>query len=218
MIWALGNGLISLGLLCLWYFVLGGKRDGASAESLGLKPPRAHRWRYFACTALLAISVVMSLYLVLLINHSLFTADFRFWVVALKLMNAIQFHEFLVYLLPFTAFFLVTGCVLHGQLRTPQDGTVGRVMTRNCLLMGSGIALLLLYQYVPLLMGGTLSIPSQSLLTIVAIQFVVLLPLTGAISTWFFLRTGRVYLGAFINGLLITWLIVAGQATHFAFT
>ncbi|MFM1897088.1 MAG: hypothetical protein RLZZ385_2162 [Pseudomonadota bacterium] len=217
MTWALGNGLISLVLLSLWYGVLGGKSRGANAETLGLAFPPAHRLRYLLLTVLLAMVVVASLYLVLFINHSLFTADFRFWVVALKLMNVIQFHEFLVYLLPFTAFFIITGSVLHGQLRAETDRPGTRLLYKNATLMGTGIALLLLYQYVPLLMGGTLSIPAQSLLTIVAIQFVVLLPVTGAISTWFFNRTGRVYLGAFINGMLITWLIVAGQATHFAY-
>ena len=34
---------------------------------------------------------------------------------------------------------------------------------------------------------------------------------------YFFQLTGRVYAGAFINGLLITWLIVSGQATHYAY-
>jgi hypothetical protein len=34
-------------------------------------------------------------------------------------------------------------------------------------------------------------------------------------STWFYEKTGRVYAGAFVNALFVTWYIVAGQATQF---
>ncbi len=63
-----------------------------------------------------------------------------------------------------------------------------------------------------LFVSGSLAIPSQSLLTIVALQFVVILPLAAVISTRYFHATGEIHSGAFINGLFVTWLIVAGQA------
>ncbi len=217
MVWAIGNGLISLVLLSAWYFLLGGKMAGSSAASLGLSYPADGRLKFLLLTLLFSAAVVIGLYLLLFINHSLFTADFRFWVVALKLMNVVHFHEFLVYLIPFTLFFMVTGAVLHGQLRANDDSTASSLLIKNGALMGLGILLLLMYQYIPLFLGSTLAIPAQSLLTIVAIQFVVLLPVIGFISTYFFQLTGRVYAGAFINGMFITWLVVAGQATHFAY-
>lgn len=218
MVWALGNGLISIVLLAVWHFVLGGKEQGNRLASLGLSWPAGQRLQYAGLSLLYAVTVVAALYLLLAVNHLLFTADFRFWVIALKLMNAIQLHEFLVYLLPFTVFFLVTGSVLHGQLRSDERPAAdSRGLIQNALLMGLGIALLLAFQYIPLFVTGSLTFAAQALLTIVALQFVVLLPLTGLISTWFFQMTGRVYAGAFINGLLITWLIVAGQATHYAY-
>ncbi|MEX0618417.1 MAG: alpha/beta fold hydrolase [Pseudohongiellaceae bacterium] len=219
MVWALGNALISVVLLSLWYFALGGKTrmaSGGGSHSFGL------RWeddsgKRFGLAALLAVTVVLGLYIVLAINHLLFTADFRFWVVAVKLMSSLQFRIFLGYVVPFTVFFMIAGVVLHGQLRHRGSVSLPRAMLTNAVVMGLGIALLLLYQYVPLLMGGTLAIPAQSLLTIVALQFAVLLPLAGLISTWYFHRTGTVYAGGLINGLFITWVIVAGQATHFSF-
>jgi len=45
----------------------------------------------------------------------------------------------------------------------------------------------------------------------------VVLPVVGLVSSYFFAKTGSVYPGAFINGLLVTWLLVGGQATHHAF-
>lgn len=217
MVWALGNTLISLLLMMLWFFLLGGRKRGASAASLGLILRSGFSLQQLGRTALLSLGVVGSLYLVLAVNHFLFTADFRFWVVAVKLMGQVHFHEFLVYLLPFTLFFVVTGTVLHGQLRGAAGMAARDTLWRNAVLAGLGILLLLLYQYLPLLNGGTLAIPAQALLTIVALQFVVLLPVTALVSTWYFRLTGTVYAGAMVNGLFLTWLIVAGQATHFAY-
>jgi pimeloyl-ACP methyl ester carboxylesterase len=218
MIWALGNGVISGLLLLGWHFVLGGREAGNSFTSLGLTWPAGQRLRVVALTLLHATLTVGGLYLLLATIHFLFTTDMRFWVIALKLMNAVQLHEFLVYLLPFTGFFVITGSVLHGQMRgADQSADIGISLLRNAVLMGMGIALLLAYQYLPLFVSGALAIPSQALLTIMALQFVVLLPLTGLISTWFFQLTGHVYTGALINALLITWLITAGQATHYPY-
>jgi pimeloyl-ACP methyl ester carboxylesterase len=217
MIWALGNGMISVLLLNLWYFVMGGKKAGNNLATLGLALPSANKVKYVALSVLLSLLVVGGLYLVLAVNHAIFTADFRFWVVALKLMNSIHLREFLVYLIPFTLFFIVSGSVLNGQLRNHDDPSTAVALVKAAVLTGLGITLLLAIQYTPLLLGNTLAIAPQALLTIVAIQFFFLLPVTGAISSYFFRRTGAVYTGAFINGLFITWLIVAGQATHYAF-
>lgn len=217
MIWALGNGLISVLLLILWFYLLGGKAAGNNLATLGLALPSVNKTKRLALTALFSLIVVGGLYLVLVVNHALFTADFRFWVVALKLMNSIHLREFLVYLIPFTLFFIISGSVLNGQLRNHDESSTVSALVKAAVLAGLGIALLLAVQYTPLFAGSTLAIAPQALLTIVAIQFLFLLPLTGVISSYFFRQTGAVYAGAFINGLFITWQIVAGQATHYAF-
>jgi hypothetical protein len=88
-------------------------------------------------------------------------------------------------------------------------------MLVNAAVTAGGIAVLLVVQYVPLLAGGTLAVPDQPLLTIVAIQFVPLLVFAAAVSTFFFRKTGLIYAGAFLNALVVTWYVVAGQAVHF---
>jgi hypothetical protein len=67
---------------------------------------------------------------------------------------------------------------------------------------------------VPLLSGHVLPL-GEPLLTIVAWQFVPLLAIVAAVSTYFFRKTGRIYVGACFNTLFITFYIVAGQATQF---
>jgi pimeloyl-ACP methyl ester carboxylesterase len=215
MVWALGTGLISLVLLLLWHFV-GGRRQHADAAAYGLALPVDSA--LIGRTLLLGILILVCAHLLLASVAWLFGTDFRFWVIAVKPLDALRAGIVLGYALPFVLFFLIVGAVLHGQLRS--DGTsLVRATLRNALLMGLGIAMLLAIQYVPLLAGQPMPLAGTpwTLLTIVAIQFVVLLPVTGAISTYFFHATGRVYLGALVNGLFIAWVIVGTQAIHYPF-
>ena len=52
------------------------------------------------------------------------------------------------------------------------------------------------------------------LFSIVAIQFVPVLTVTSVISVFTGRRTGSPLSGAIVCGLLVTWYVVAGQATH----
>lgn len=52
------------------------------------------------------------------------------------------------------------------------------------------------------------------LFTVIAIQFVPVLALTGVVAVFTWRRTNGALAGALICGLLVTWYIVAGQATH----
>lgn len=212
--WALANTLISLVLFLLWH-TTNARRRGANAASYGLRAQGGSTFALLGRSLLFAVVVVAGVYLILASCEWLFNTDFRFWVVALKLMSATQFRIFLVYLVPFTLFFIMIGVVLNGQLRRSRDAPRGgRVMWRNALVVVAGIVVLLAVQYIPLFSGAPLPL-GEPLLTIIAHQFVVLLPLIALLSTYFFQRTGLVYPGAFVGALFVTWLIVAGQATQF---
>jgi|TARA_Y100000310_G_scaffold312823_1_gene360512 pimeloyl-ACP methyl ester carboxylesterase len=219
MAWALGSGLISLLLCLVWHFA-SKRRHTANGDHYGLTWERNFSARKIGKSALLALIVVSVLYQVLMLAGWLFNIDFRFWVVALKLMSVLHLRIFLAYLIPFTLAFLIAGVALNTQLRLTDrqggDVTSRKAMVINALLLCIGFVFLLIVQYVPLLLGGTLAIPGQPLLTIVAIQFVPLLAITALVSTYFYRHTGHAYVGAFCNGLFITWYIVAGQATHVA--
>jgi hypothetical protein len=60
-------------------------------------------------------------------------------------------------------------------------------------------------------------VPEAHLFTIIGFQLLFVLPVVALISTYFFFKTGHLYIGAGANALLVAWLLVGGQATHFAF-
>jgi pimeloyl-ACP methyl ester carboxylesterase len=52
---------------------------------------------------------------------------------------------------------------------------------------------------------------------IVMFQFLPIFTIVALLSTYFLRKTGHVYVGAFANALVITWIVVANQATHFPY-
>jgi pimeloyl-ACP methyl ester carboxylesterase len=205
LLWAWGNALLTLVMLGVTHRLTGA--PGLAESGLMLKSKQV--------PAILTTAAIVfaSLYLLVYLADIWLTVDMRFWVIALKAMSAMQMGTFLIYLVPFTLFFVVQSASLHGQLRWYPDQPT-KAMWCNALVLCVGYVGLLLVQYIPLLLGGTLMIASQPLLSIVAFQFVPIMLVVGLISTFCWQRTGSVYLGACLNGLLVTWYLVAGTATQ----
>ncbi len=219
MVWAVGNGIISLVLLLIWRYQT---KPAARPrlEAYGVTGSPYIDFRQIGKSLLFSITVIAGFYMLLLISDALFKTDFRLWILAFKPMDFLQAHIALAYVIPFGFFFLVTSTVLNSQLRLVKtDGTpvgMGRSMVVNSVLLAGGIVVMLLIQYIPLMAGNPLPL-GESLLTIVGIQFVPLLIISALILTYFFHKTGRIYTGAFICAMLIASYIVAGQAIQFAF-
>lgn len=217
--WILLNGLIALVLFLLWHFVFNRKAK-ATASDYGLSWVTGLDWKKIGKSFLLAVLVAFIGYLTLALSAWLFTVDYRFWVFAVKPMSLLHFRIFLCYLIPFILYFMVLGTVLHGQLRVTggkgAEVSRGREMGINVVLLVVGFVGLLLYQYIPLLMGGTVANPNQ-LLGIVAIQLLPIMTIVALVSTYFYRKTGHVYVGAFLIAILVTWIVVASQAIQFAF-
>ncbi len=222
MFWALGNAVISLALFLAWHFGIN-RKTGATADSYGITWKGKLRWGLIGKSFLLAAAIASVGYLMLALADYFFKVDFRFWIVALKLLSPLQFRIFLGYLIPFTVYFLIVAMVLHGQMtRTGKTGKpqpLWKSMLINVALMITGLIVLLLVEYVPLFAGNPLgnAAAPELLLSIVAIQFVAVLAVVALISTYFYRKTGHIYVGAFLNAIFVTWYIVAGQAVHFTF-
>jgi pimeloyl-ACP methyl ester carboxylesterase len=202
LVWAIINGLIALALM-------------------PCAPKRARRTGLIGPSILIALVTVIVGYAALWLADLAFKIDFRFWIVALKLMNAKQFLIFLIYLVPFTAFFIVALHVLHRNFSTMGAGR-GALYLTNMLALTLGFIVLLALQYGILWLTGALFNPLPDpgfvpLSTIIAIQFVPLLAIAAVIATFTWRRTGSSLPGALICGVFVTWYVVAGTATQAAF-
>jgi hypothetical protein len=202
LVWAVINGLIALALM-------------------PFAPKRAHRARVIGPSILIAVVTVAVGYAALWLSDLIFTIDFRFWIVALKLMNAKQFLIFLIYLLPITAFFVIALHVLHRNF-SDVGASRGALYLTNILAMTLGFIVLVGAQYLTLWLSGKLFNPIPDpgfvpLSTIVAIEFVPLLAIVAVIATFTWRRTGSSLPGALICGLFVTWYVVAGTATQAVF-
>jgi pimeloyl-ACP methyl ester carboxylesterase len=202
LVWAVINGLIKLALM-------------------RFAPKRARRTGLIGQSVVIAIATIAIGYAALWLVDIAFNIDFRFWIVALKLMSAKQFLIFLIYLVPFTAFFVVALHVLHRNFSTMAAGR-GTLYLTNILALTLGFIVLLGAQYGTLWLTGKLFNPLPDpgfipLSTIVAIQFVPLLAICAVIATFTWRRTGSSLPGALICGLFVTWYVVAGTATQAAF-
>jgi pimeloyl-ACP methyl ester carboxylesterase len=211
MVWAVGLALVAAALFAAWHLLLN-RKAGATAENYGLRVTSGQLLH----TLGFAFAVTAILYTSLLVTEYLFDVDYRFWVFGIKPLSLLQLRITLSYLVPFIALFLVVAMILHGQLRQAH-WSFRRELLINWVLLIGGYLALLVFQYVPLFMGGTLTIPSEPLWTIIAIQFLPIMTIAAVVFTACYRLTGRIYAGAFINGALVTWIVVASQATHFAF-
>lgn len=202
LVWAVINGLITLALM-------------------RFAPKRASRSGIVLQSAVIAVASVAIGYAALWLADLAFKIDFRFWIVALKLMSAKQFLIFLIYLVPFTAFFVIALHVLHRNFST-MAAPRGALYLTNILALTLGFMVLVGGQYAILWLTGKLFNPLPDpgfvpLSTIVAIQFVPLLAICAVIATFTWRRTGSSLPGALICGLFVTWYVVAGTATQAAF-
>ncbi|WP_135664810.1 alpha/beta hydrolase family protein [Halorhabdus rudnickae] len=216
-VWATFNAIVILVGFAVFHYT----KDGSFADlraSYGLGTDTG--LRTIGRAALSSIGIVGGLYLLLSITEYLTGQGFRFWVFGIRPLETFQFWIVLRYLIPFTVFFVALGILLHGELR-PRDGyaSVRREMATNWAIVGGPFVLLLAVQYGWMVTTGHLMsnflTAGVDLLTILAFQFLVLLSIAPLISTYFFRKTGRIWTGAFTNALFVTWVIVAGTATHY---
>lgn len=214
-IWTTLLGVITIVLLLLWHYVLNRKANG-TGDNYGLTWDRTLDWGKIGKSFLLAFLVLGAGYVTLLLSDFFFKTDYRFWVFAIKPMNRLQLRVAVPYLVFFAFYFLTLGIVLFAQLRK-DDWSMGKAMLVNIGILMLGYLGLIIYQYVPLLSGGTLANADESLWSIIAFQFLPLMTIAAAIYTYFNRKTGHVYVAGFMVSMLITWIVVASQAIHFAF-
>jgi pimeloyl-ACP methyl ester carboxylesterase len=216
--WMMVVGLITIVILVGSYYLLG-RKEGVTGVNYGLKwADKGIDWAKIGKSALLALAVVVSGYILLFLVNSLLMVDFRLWILTLKVTDYQHFYMLLAYIIPAAIYFIPISVALHGTLR-PKNGqaTLAQEMLINTAILLIGLGIVLAYFYIPLeFFGAPANFGPGGLGLINAIGMLGLLPVIACISTFFYRKTGHVYVGALINTFFIVWYLVAANAV-FAF-
>ena len=151
--------------------------------------------------------------------EKIWIVDFRFvWPFASDL-TPYRWAMFFLYFPFLLVCFVLTGLFLHGQLRRPEKESWLRTFLTwslgNILALVGPLVLLLAVQYVPLFTTGFIPFEGPGGLFVVFMislfHTLALLAITSVLSTFFFQITGKIYLGALVNALLVAWMFASSQ-------
>jgi pimeloyl-ACP methyl ester carboxylesterase len=219
--WFFASNLIGYGIFRLW-FRRKSQSEGLMSYDLGVSHQEdgyGIDWGRMGRTALLAGVLFAFIYVSEHLLEWIFLVDFRFIFPFASDLTPYRALMLLLYFPFLLVGFLQNGLFLHGQLRWPRLGKRWQTFLLwaglNTLVMVVPLILFLAVQYVPLLTTGAIPLTGPSgvfvpfvmnLFHIIGVLIVVV-----PISTWFFQRSGTIYLGAFLNAALVAWMFASSQ-------
>jgi hypothetical protein len=219
--WFLWANLIGGVLFWRWYRKEK-SRTGLTAVDLGisLKGDRHASGRgQFLKTILLAGILFAFAYGSEHLLEGIFLVDYRFvWPFASDL-TPYRWRMFFLYYPFLLICFILGGMFLHGQIRRPEKTSAGRTFLSwsgyNVFALTAPLILFLMVQYIPLFTNGFIPFEGPGGLFVVFMislfHTLALLAITAVISTWFYVFTGHIYLGAFLNAALVAWMFASSQ-------
>ena len=208
MLWALFNGMVGFGLFFLGR-KLNGSRHGLPSFA-GAASTVRELWRSF----LLAGVLFWSFYLLLFVVYSLFHVDYRFLFLGVRL-----FQPDLLLLLPMyaPAFFLF---FLSNSLRVNAAiAYEGQSEWRTMLLAGFanslGLVFILGLQYFTFLTTGTVHWTEGWLYINLLFGVVPMMFILPYFHRYFYLMTGRIYLGPMVTCLVFVMILLSNTVCYF---
>jgi hypothetical protein len=213
--WAVATGLISIIVILLNHFVLKGDRN-ATAHNYGLTSEDGKvEWLEIGKSLLLAFALFGIGYYVLVLVYRWLLVNFGVFEVAFRLLTPERFWTVLKYLIPWMFAYIALGTNLHGLMR-PKDGKakLGLEILVNVLLLAPWFYLWFPIYFGPLYSGGTaMSFAGGGMIMMKdwLWSFPPTLTIVAVVSTYFYHKTGRVYVGAFLNAILVVWTMVGGN-------
>lgn len=209
-----------LGLFVIWH-LLAGRRRGETLLTYGLSthPEEiAFSWRYMAKALTVALTTVAGGYTLLAWIYGFWNVDVRWWMLLIRPMEAHRFSIAFAYVIPFITIFLINNLLAFGWLRLKDFGSAVRnnvIWTLAVFVVNSlGVALVISAQMTSLYVTGQPYIGDvgyDTLMVILGNGFLPLFAVTSVFSTYCYRRTGNVYTGAILCGLLSTWMTVCYQ-------
>ena len=204
-------GTVLLIAFILTYFIFM-KRNGVTIDNLGVKLCGGDIGK----SALLALIVFFATYFLLVISNFFFLSDARFWVFSIKTLTPIKFFILLKYLPFFLFFYLVNILLLNSFTRIRGAGewtNIPLMVIANV----AGLAVLTILDYIWLFKTGVKLLPyvpfppktTSALAGILLWNMLFILPIAAITGRLFFRKTGSIWLGGFVNGLIVTLVAIS---------
>ena len=201
-------GAILLAVFMATYFLVMKKND-VTFDNLGVSLSVGN----VAKSLLLAAIVFVATYALLVIADFFFLSDARFWVFSIKTLTPIQFFIWLKYL-PFFLFFLMINSLTLNSFTRMRGKSEWVNIPVMIIANVAGLALLTILDYIWLFNTGVKLIPyvpyppdpktTSALAGVLLWNLLFILPLATIAARLFFRKTGSIWLGGFVNSLIIT--------------
>jgi pimeloyl-ACP methyl ester carboxylesterase len=210
--WIIILGVISIIIGLITHFAVT-RKSGATGVNYGLTwAGKGMDWSKIGKSLLLAFYILIPAYLIVLAAYNMLDVDFRLNFLAIRAMSFLRFRIFLGYVIPFVFFYLILAFMLHGFLRAKNGAmTIGREMIVNALILIAGMIIWMAIQYIATFSSGAPLLGADTNLTIRALPLLIIWFALGMTSTYFFRKTGHIYVSGFLMGLFVTWYVVANS-------
>lgn len=212
--WSLGCGLVTW----LMLRVGNGKLKGRGVE-FGVTVPKGTKRK----TLLLAIAVVAATFMLVFIADYVFMTDFRIWTLDIRVFDFSKIIVALKYLPFFLVFYMINSVSCNRNCF--EDWSEKKQIMAAVGFNIFAPALFLLVTYVPVfftkmtIFGGLpgMLVAIGALIPILVIPFVPILGIAGYLSVKLQKLTGNIWLGGFVNAMLITMITVANTSFTFPY-
>ncbi len=207
LLWAVFNGIVGLILFWLSYKFVGSK-NGVTPAMWGIRT----NVREFLKTLALAVCIFIGFYSFVMFSEYFFHTDFRIWTLDIRAFTADKLYVALQYWPFFFIFYAANSIAVNSSNRV-----AGQKEWFNLLICGLGnslgVIILNVIQYGTLFATGVPHWTVDWLRPLVIVPLIAQLFVAAYISRYLFKETGKVWLGAMVNCLIIVMMGVANTAT-----
>lgn len=212
--WTLGCGLVAW-----WMLRVGNGKLKGREEEFGITVPKGTRRR----TLILALAVVAATFMLVFIADYVFMTDFRIWTLDIRVFDFSKIVVALKYLPFFMVFYVINSVSCNRNCF--EDWSEKKQIAVSIAFNIFAPAVFLLITYVPVfftkmtIFGGLpgMLVAIGALLPILLIPIVPILAIAGYLNIKLQKLTGNIWLGGFVNALLITMITVANTSFSFPY-
>ena len=220
----IANAVVALILFIIWFS--GKKKEGLNLYDMGVtfgEEKNKLDWVIIGKTILLGFILFMWMYLLEGFFQWALGQEFRFaWPYMRQFSSPERVGYFFLYLIPALLFWLINGGVfLFGQIRQKKLGSSVATQwvwwLKNLYAMVTGLFLVWCFQYLPWILNGpgpgfeALGLTQYSgMWPLMLIPYIPLFVVMIWFLTWFYRKTGKIYLGALMVAAITIWFMTAG--------